>query len=88
MGEMAPGFQFAPEDVDPYYFTAKTDDHGLGYVGLQSSGVLEQKNYGKKSSTLKTNNKAKGITGQVYGVRFCSNFTSFLVYLGIWCWRV
>lgn len=63
--EMAPGFKFAPEDVDPHYFVHKTDMHGLGYQGLEASAVLQQ-SYGVKTAALKSDKKkSKGIVGQV-----------------------
>uniref|UniRef100_A0A914XFM3 G-patch domain-containing protein n=1 Tax=Plectus sambesii TaxID=2011161 RepID=A0A914XFM3_9BILA len=66
--EMAPGFEFAPEDVDPHYFVHKSDVRGLGYEGLEASAVLQQ-GYGVKTAALKSDNKkGKGITGQAFGV--------------------
>ncbi len=62
--EMAPAFEFAPDDILVAFLTTKGDQHGLGYTGIESSSILSQ-NYAQKRSALKTRAKGKGILGQV-----------------------
>ncbi|VDK23843.1 unnamed protein product, partial [Anisakis simplex] len=62
--EMAPGFEFAPEDVLAHYLHSRSGTRGLGYEGLRKTEVLSEQ-YGIKEATLKTKRKSKGIRGQV-----------------------
>lgn len=63
---MAPGFQFAPSDVDFVRFEPKSDLHGLGYKGLDVERHLKSTKNLEKESSLKTSAQQKrGIRGQV-----------------------
>ncbi|VDN04941.1 unnamed protein product [Thelazia callipaeda] len=65
--EMAPNFMFAPVDFDPSILKSSQGLHGLGYRGLQQTDVLSEK-YGILETSLKLNEKRKGISGQAFGV--------------------
>lgn len=62
--EMAPGFEFAPDDVLSHYLHSRDGVRGLGYEGLRTSDVLSER-YGMQEASLKTKPKSKGIRGQV-----------------------
>uniref|UniRef100_F1KVZ8 G patch domain-containing protein 1 n=1 Tax=Ascaris suum TaxID=6253 RepID=F1KVZ8_ASCSU len=65
--EMAPGFEFAPDDVLSHYLHSRDGVRGLGYEGLRTSDVLSER-YGMQEASLKTKPKSKGIRGQAFGV--------------------
>ncbi|MFH4976478.1 hypothetical protein AB6A40_003187 [Gnathostoma spinigerum] len=65
--EMAPSFEFSPDDIPVASLVPLDGVHGLGYVGLDP-GSLSTDKYGQQSSTLKTKSKSRGIRGQAFGV--------------------
>ncbi|CAD5213196.1 unnamed protein product [Bursaphelenchus okinawaensis] len=67
MEEIAPEAEYAPDDIPKLLTQANKGEHGIGYIPLEQSNVLNE-NFLMKVDAYKEKRKSKGNRGQAFGV--------------------